>query len=485
VLLFVFTAATSRPALAQQPGDAASGSQLAAAIEQTLVEVIAGTEKSVVAIARVSQQEDMAGDWPQPLDPFARFRQLEGATTPEDPDFIPTAFGTGVVIDQQGLILTQQHLLRAGDTHWVTTADRRVLKATIKAADPRSGLAVLSVEANDLVPMPLGNAEDVRKGQFVVALGNPYAIARDGQASASWGIVANVARKAAPAPADRSAADAQDTLHHFGTLIQTDARLNVGTSGGALVNLRGEMIGLTTSLAAIAGYEQSAGYAVPVDDTFRRVIQTLMEGREVEYGFLGISPQNLPPRDARFGKAGMLVADVVEGTPAAAAGLQAGDVITHVDDQPVFGRDGLMLQVGKQPAGEVVRLRYVRNERVGEVEVELAKNAVSDGMIATQKPPAWRGLRVDYTTALSQYVEHLRLGDVDPQGCVAISDVEEGSPAWQQGLRPRMFISHVNDTRVRRPSDFREAVTGQGGPVRLRLTTAADDQPVRVIPPEA
>src|SRR5207342_2000310 len=105
--------------------------------------------------------------------------------------------------------------------------------------------------------------------------GNPYAIARDGQVSASWGIVANLSRKAGPIPDETSPAGVRNTsLHHYGTLIQTDAKLNLGTSGGALLNLKGEMVGLTTSLAAAVGYEQAAGFALPVDDAFRRAVET-------------------------------------------------------------------------------------------------------------------------------------------------------------------------------------------------------------------
>ena len=161
------------------------------------------------------------------------------------------------------------------------------------------------------------------RGRSSLALGNPYAIARDGQASAGWGIVANLARKAPPAPEDSEAAGKR-TLHHFGTLIQTDAKLNLGTSGGPLLNLRGEMVGLCVALAATAGYETSAGYAIPVDATFRRVLEVLKQGREVEYGFLGIQPANLQPQEVLAGLHGTRVDSVVRGTPAARYGLRDG-----------------------------------------------------------------------------------------------------------------------------------------------------------------
>ena len=138
-------------------------------------------------------------------------------------------------------------------------------------------------------------------------------------------------------------------MHHFGTLIQTDAKLNMGTSGGPLLNLKGEMVGLCVALAAAAGYETSAGYAIPVDATFRRVLNTLKEGREVEYGFLGIRPANLQPGEVLAGLHGMRVEWVVPGTPAARFGLKPDDIITNVDRTPLYDADGLVLEVGKLP----------------------------------------------------------------------------------------------------------------------------------------
>jgi S1-C subfamily serine protease len=452
------------PATARAQDNAVTGQQAALAIQQALVESIARAEKSVVAIARVTREPNQRGMLP---------------VDPTDPDFIPNEFGTGVVIDRRGLILTQYHLLKQGDDHWVTTADRRVLPAKIKGADPRSGLAVLSVEASDLAPISLGDATKLRKGHLVIALGNPYAIARDGQVSASWGIVSNLGRKAGPVASD-DPRDVRPTLHHFGTLIQTDAKLNLGTSGGALINLRGEMVGLTTSMAATAGFEMAAGYAVPIDPAFLRVIQILKEGREVEYGLLGIQPRNLP---AGPGEGGMLVAHVLPGTPADDAGLDVGDVVTHVNGRAVNDADGLMLEIGQQPVDAWVKLNYLRGGRPRLASVQLTKYPVRGEQIVTNRPAAWRGVEVDYATTAENYDTQARLGLIDYDGCVVIRGVERDSPAWREGLRPNMFIRQAAGVRIRRPSEFYAAVGRNNGPIRIELTLPADQRPLRTVQP--
>ena len=336
-----------------------SSADAAVAMEKVLVDVIARNDKSVVAIARV--RKEAAGETLQPEfrpDPFGRRPTPLSPPQPNDPDFIPNEYGAGVVVDRAGLILTAYQLLGDESDYYVTTADHKIYKATVKGADPRSDLAVLSIEATDLTPITLGNAAELKKGQIVISLGNPHAIARDGQPSAAWGIVSNLGRKA-PATPGESDPSGRPTLHHYGTLIQTDTKLGLGTGGGPLLNLKGEMVGLGVVLPA-AGYEAAGGYAIPVDGTFRRAMETLKQGREVEYGFLGVQPANLRPQETLAGLHGMRVNQVVPGTPALRYGLKPGDIVTAVDNTPIYDADGLVLNVGKLPAETVTRLSVLR-----------------------------------------------------------------------------------------------------------------------------
>jgi S1-C subfamily serine protease len=479
-LLGLLSLGLAVPARAQEP----SGLQAAAALEKVLEDSIARAERSVVAIARV-RREQPGEAIPSEFHPdaFQRRPPPLAPPLPTDPNFVPNEYGTGVVVDRHGLVLTAYHVLGEDSDYYVTTCERKVYRAWVKAADPRSDLAVLSLEgaetgSADLQPVVFGDGAAVRKGQIVLVLGNPYAIARDGQASAGWGIVANLARKAPTMPGE-SGPSGKRTLHHFGTLIQTDAKLNLGSSGGPLVNLRGEMVGLCVSLAATAGYETSAGYAIPVDSAFRRIIETLQQGREVEYGFLGVQPANLQPEEVLAGLHGARVDTVADGTPAARYGLRKDDIITAVNGAPIYDTDALYLEVGKLDVESVARLSVLRGGQRRTIDVTVSKNRVLGKRIVTVRPEAWRGLRVDYPSAYVDPEQPNR--EIRTDDAVIVSEVEPGTPAAQSGVRRGMLVSHVDGQPVRTPKEFRAALAGKTGPVELRL--AMVDRPAAILVP--
>jgi S1-C subfamily serine protease len=457
-----------------------------AAIESALVDVIAQAERSVVAIARSSPA---TGERPPGLIEFGRdpFERIRAGTE----KLRPYAHGAGVIIDPEGLILTQYLVVRAGDAHTVSMVDGTTYVAEIRGADPHSGLAVLAVKASDLPAIAMADAAQLRKGQLVVSLGNPDAVQSDGQPTASWGIVANLARKAAPQDNFNNVNDPtgsfRSSIHHFGTLIQTDARLGWGSSGGALVNMRGEMVGLTTAVDTISGHESAAGYAIPLNEPIRRIIDDLRHGREVEYGLLGISfnPDATAPTSS--GDQGVVVQQVFAGSPAARAGIQASDVITHVAGQPVPDPDRLQLVVRYLAPAERASIQFERGGAPQQTEVQVGKYHVAGDRVITEKLESWRGLRVDHPTAIPafQLLQSAQQGEIDPEGCVVVAEVEEGSPAWNAGVRAGMFVSHVGEKRVTTPDEFREAVQSASGAVQLRFVPS-ERQPaegaVREIP---
>ncbi len=482
-------------ALAQSPPER-DGLAFVAELEKTLVDVIAGVQPSVVAISRTSPPQAQA-NVDRSFVVVEAFGDLQLSTTRSQAETV----AAGVIIDPAGLVLTEFLAVRPGDTHSVTLPGGETYLAEIKAADPRSGLAVLAIQpvsplqrAGDRVEdsqqktpttfpaVRIGNADELRKGRFVIAIGNPYAIRSDGEPTASWGIVANLARKAPPGTNFNNAPgpgqDYRTTLHHLGTLIQTDAALGWGAGGGALVNLRGELVGLTTTAAAIAGHEQPAGYAIPLNATFRRIIDTLKEGREVEYGLLGVNLGMSVPVGGNAAAPRVTVQHAYAGSPGELAGLKSGDIIMGVGGKPIHDVDQLQLSVSLLPPSTDTTIEYSRGGNRATARVKLAKLGVTGGKIVTNRPPAWRGIRVDYATAIDalKLAQAIESKTIDPAGCVLVAEVEPDSDADKAGIHEGMFISHVGSQRVRTPAEFYAAVPSVGDTLDIKLTQA--------IPPE-
>jgi serine protease Do len=459
--------------------DDPTGKNLAFALQDAFADAIERSEASLVSVVRMRNSDGLATDsllGPQDdfkprLDPR---RMTQRGVHPSwgdtwDPSWMPQDFGSGVIVSEDGFILTNHHVIERADVVWVVLHTGKAVRAEIWAADPRSDLAVLRITAGGLKPIVVGDASKTKKGHIVLALGNPLAMARDGRASASWGIIANIARRL---PQPGSSSPEELTLHHNGTLFQTDARLNYGTSGGALLNLKGEMIGLVTALAAVRGYDQAAGYAIPLDDMMKRILDILLQGREVEYGFLGVLPEDVRLADgeaARPGapREGARVAECYLGSPGALGGLVKDDVIVGVAGLPVRNREDLVLTVGTQFAGNTVPFDVIREGRRITLKVTLGKFPVSGQIYATVRPPAWRGLRVDYASVLLRRSSDGRTPSFAPEPGVLITEVQENSPAAQAGITPNTVLTQVGGTHVQWPAEFRDAVGKLRGTVEL------------------
>jgi S1-C subfamily serine protease len=465
-----------------------SPAEIVAALETALTGAIEEAEPSVVAIARIKNpvgEETTAvrGRNPAPLQSDPR---LAGAGVPPPPgagagalvlarpfspvgdDMVSFDYGSGVVIGDGGEILTAFHVVKGAQRLEVRAAGKQAFEAEVIAADPRSDLAVIvprtgaGLAPPKLKPIAMGDAAKLRKGAFLVSLGNPFNAARDGRPSASWGILANVARRLEPSPEDAQINRRQ--LRNYPTLLQLDSKLNLGMSGGAVVNLNGEMVGLTTSIAAAAGFDAMAGYAIPVDAQGRHIIETLKQGKEYEYGFLGIG---LDPNGSNR------VESAQPGTPADLGNVLVGDQIVAVGDTPVTDADSLVLAINLMPAGSRVTLKIVRQDQVIERTVELAKYRVAGEVIATNRPPAWRGLRVDYTSTLPYTTFGDGLLTAMARGGVVITEVEAGSPAANADLKPGQIIRSVEGKTLRTPRDFLQFVAGLRGPVNVETDLGA------------
>ncbi len=457
-----------------------------AALETVLTDAIARTEGSVVAIHR--DKAENAGETlavrgkPRPR------REVGDDAEPSRPAgdvAISFDFGAGVVVGDDGEILTAFHVVRGASRLIVRAAGRQEFDAEVIAADPRSDLAVIVPAAGpDLIPpklkpIPIGDSSTLRKGSFLIALGNPFNSAmQDGRAAATWGILSNVSRRVVYDP-DVWPVMGNDPrnrqLPHQPMLLQLDSKLNLGMSGGAVTNLKGELVGLTTTAASPSGYDAMAGYAFPMDAAGRRAVETLKEGKEVEYGLIGITQTDsrgeLDPRPPNR------IDGVSPNSPAAQGELQMGDLFTAVDGEPVRDFSDLLVAVSSHSPGDKIRLKVLRDGRELEKTLTIAKYPVKGEVIATVRPPSWRGLRVDHRSLLTTGMIPFGPAGPEPRG-VVVRDVEPGSPAEKAGLRQWMTIHEVAGRGVDVPADFARAVADRKGPVRL-LT---DRGPITVEP---
>ena len=258
------------------------------------------------------------------------------------PDRLETSLGSGVIVDPRGYILTNHHVIAGADGIQVTLADGHVAVAEIIGTDAETDLALLKITTATLPAIDLARSGEVRVGDIVLAIGNPYGFGQ----TVTQGIVSATGRNYLG-------------LNTFENFVQTDAAINPGNSGGALVNTRGALVGINT---AFYGGSQGIGFAIPAD-LAAGVMQDLIEHGRVLRGFLGVEPQDLTQteRAGLPGGRGVLVAGVYRDSPAAEAGVQPGDVITHIEGVVVVdSRDALNRIAGLRPGTEI-ELRVVRN----------------------------------------------------------------------------------------------------------------------------
>ena len=465
---------------------AADGLAIVAALEDSFTKIIEDAEPSVVSIARFNKYK------PREIDQSGEGHQFAPGTAAANADeYLPSEFGAGIVFAHpehadQNLILTMYHVVKGGqiagrdsrgtDELILHTHKRLKARVEILAADPRSDLAVLQIQAgeklkpSELKPVTLAKNHKYRKGQFVITLGNPYAIARDGSVCAGWGMLSNMARRPKPIglPLGDHERNKTETIHHLGTLLQIDGQLNLGTSGGAVLNRRGELIGMVTAMAALEGYEKSVGYAVPLDDSMKRIITELANGYEVEYGLLGISPvtTDFPageqPTAVKIEATGL-------GSPAAQAGVFRDDLIYAVNGITCYTREDLMREVALMGPGGLARLQIYRPQTRQWLvrNVKLTKWPVynDEEIIATKPRHLWNHIQIDHATARYDFFGQ------QYRDAVLVTDIQRESPENLSQLRVGDFITHVDDKAVTTPQEFLAAVKGKnrGETVYLRL----------------
>lgn len=275
--------------------------------------------------------------------------------------------GSGVVLDTEGNILTNNHVIE-GATALTVSMGGESYEAELVGADPSSDLAVIrlkDVDKKALAPIELGDSSELAVGEWVMAIGSPFG----NEQSVSTGIVSALYRSTAlPSTGGTSI---------YANMIQTDAAINPGNSGGALVNDRGELIGINSIIESYSGSSSGVGFAIPVNYAVN-IAEQIIDGKTPVHPYLGVNLTSVNAMTARRNGLGVtegaLVVSVVDGGPAAAAGLEANDVITKIDDSPVVSADGLIIALREHNVGDKVKLTVVRGKDSKELEVELGSD---------------------------------------------------------------------------------------------------------------
>ena len=409
----------------------------------TLAPMLKEVTPAVVNIAVIARR-NRTPRHPMLDDPF--FRRFFNIPQPQR-NQPRQSVGSGVIVDAgKGYVMTNHHVVNNADKLIVTLADRRSFEATLLGSDQGTDIALLEIEADDLTALPFGDSEALEVGDFVLAIGNPFGI---GQTVTS-GIVSALGRTGL-------------NVGGYEDFIQTDASINPGNSGGALVDLEGKLVGINSAIMTMAGGNVGIGFAVPTAMA-REIMDQLVEFGEVRRGQLGIHIQDVTPSIAEAlnldAAVGALVSQVLPGSAAEEAGLQAGDIILAIDGRAVEDSITLRNMIGLMRLGTDMEITYIRDGRKRTMRARTGRSS-SQVLAESEAVDKFRGAEFQDLDP-----SHARYGTVEG---VLVSRVEEGSPAETNGLRAGDIVTAVNRVNVRSVAEFSELAADAGGAIALNI----------------
>ncbi|NTU57843.1 MAG: DegQ family serine endoprotease [Chlorobiaceae bacterium] len=352
--------------------------------------------------------------------------------------------GSGVIVSSDGYILTNNHVIDNAYTISIRTSDNRRFPAKIVGKDPRTDIAVIKIDATGLKPIPIGNSDRLRVGEWVIAIGSPLGenLAR----TVTQGIVSAKGR------ANVGLADYED-------FIQTDAAINPGNSGGALVNINGELVGISTAMASRAAGFEGIGFAVP-SNMANRIFSSLVKSGRVERGYLGISIQDVDENIARGlnmkNVEGVLVGTVMAGGPGAKAGLKTGDVVLDFDGRPATSSAELRNDIANHAPGSSAAVRINRDGKLQTLTVRL--EALPDKEVASVQGEEVSSDLLGFMVAPLDEQTSQKMNMRPNSHRLVVTSVKGNSPAFKIGLRPGDVILSIDKKQVGTTAAFNELV---------------------------
>ena len=419
---------------------------------KNFVEIAKTVKPAVVNIA--ASRSGKSGDGPQSSpfdDPF--FRRFFGDEffKRDQPhrERKERGQGSGVIVDSNGLILTNNHVVNKADEIRVILSDKREFKGKLIGTDTKTDIAVVKIEATGLSTVPLADSDQLEVGEFVLAVGSPFGLTQ----SVTMGIVSAVGR------ASMGIAEYED-------FIQTDAAINPGNSGGALVNIRGELVGINTAIFSQSGGNMGIGFAVP-SNLARSIMDQLVKGGKVVRGWLGVAIQELTPElAAQFGLTdtkGVLVSDVMDDSPAKKAGFERADVITDYDGKAMDSPTHLRNAVAQTPIGRKVPVKLIRDKKHKTIDVtivEQPKSLGQSGLEENGESTAPTGVLSDIDVRELNEELATRYGIKTAERGVVVVRVRSGSTAEDMGVKEGDLVLEVNRKPVNSLKSYERAVSG-------------------------
>ena len=365
----------------------------------------------------------------------ARPRQRQYQTQPQ------VGYGSGVILTKDGYIVTNNHVIEKADEIQVTLNDNRVFEATLVGADVNSDLALLKIEGDEFPVVPMGNSDDLKLGEWVLAVGNPFNLT----SSVTAGVVSAKSRRI-------GIYDAEGSIESF---IQTDAAINMGNSGGALVNVRGELVGINAALESPTGTYAGYGFAIPTT-IVKKVVADLKEYGSVQRAILGIMGQDLSSmlqleenKNKDFGSIdGVYIVELTDGGGARAAGIEEGDVIIAIDGKKVKTMTELQETVVQYRPGDKVTVTLLRNKKERKVEVEL-KNSRGNTEIVKQAD-------MEVLGAVFQEVPEQTRRQLNIGYGMQVSNVKNGLMK-DEGIQKGYIILKINNKQIKSIEDIEQA----------------------------
>ena len=416
--------------------ESASKSSYAPMLKSVLPSVV-NISSSKVVKAHADGMEQLQMD---PM--FRQFFENGGMEIPKERK--EKALGSGVIVSPEGYVLTNNHVVDGATEVKVMLSDRRELEARIVGTDPKTDVAVLKVDGSNFSPITIGDSTKVEVGDVAIAIGNPFGVGQ----TVTRGIISAKGRDGLG-------------IEDYEDFIQTDAPINPGNSGGALVNDRGELIGINTAIISHeSGGNQGIGFAVP-SNLARQVMDQILKNGKVVRAYLGILPQDVTPVMAKaFGEKqarGVVVGDVTPRSPAQESGIQRGDILLELNGNPITSANRLRMSVSMMTPGTSVKVKLLRNGNEREMTVKLAEMPTETAKLNTNDNGGSKALDGVQVTTLNPEIAE-QLGVPANTTGVVVSGVDPSSKMADAGLRRGDIIQEVNHERVKSVSEFQNAL---------------------------